>query len=179
MQKRIYAYLLCGLSVVQIHSASAQTGETCQERVDKLNSYYGAKYIELDAKCYGTDGVNKPGASGVAGSEGGEEQQTTPPTVSTCEVPKLSPECLAQYDALSEEAAMAWNKLFTDCPDLGQPIPIAAGDKPTFRGGAADVAGPSFRAPTKVELLKRVKGLEKRLRRANSERRRALRTCRR
>ncbi len=170
-KKKMYAYLLCGLSVIHIHGASAQANASCEKRAEKLSDYFAAKYIEVDAKCYGVAGGVEPSFRGSEVKGGGvavKPQSSAPPVVDNCKVPELSPECQAQYEELMQEAAKAWDALYADCPELAQPIPISGGIP----------VGPTFKAPSKVELLKQVKSLQRQLRRTKTKRRETSGLCR-
>lgn len=159
-QKKMYAYLLCCLSVMNIQGASAQQNQryvnkvpdklppvvSCERRAVLLNEYYNEQYIALEAKCYGEP------AGGV---------------VDSCKPQELSAECQEQYEALARESAQAFDDLYADCPDLPRPRPMPEGNT----GSVENVAGPTFKAPSKVELLDQVKSLKKQLRRSQAKRR--------
>lgn len=192
-------------------SGVAQDRPGCAERATKLNDYFGAQYIELDAQCYGSNPTNEKSDSDVtqnqsspdtsdsdrSGDSSGDSTHTDSPptdaigsapseegsgtTVGTCGPPELSDECKAKYEALAAEATRSWEALYAECPVLTNPVqPDLTGESaPRQDKSSSSANAPSFRAPTKKELLKKVKNLERKLRRAKSSQRKLSRRCRR
>jgi hypothetical protein len=148
----------------------------------------------LDAKCgrvgpcFGTPDLqppsDQPSDSPVVTSpdriEGGNDTSGDDPSdgdkIGICGFPN-SPECDAGYEALASEEAADWDSLYAECPELAKPIPVEGIGNGDIKDGVDNI-GPLFRAPTSSELLKRVKTLEKKLRRAKKAARRGkIRRC--
>jgi hypothetical protein len=188
---KLCTYALCGLSLVYAHAAAAQDGSSCEQRLSDLREYFSAKYIALDAQCTVTrcdgncevkpepepsrsDSSASPDIAPPEASEGegdGTGSGSSDGSVNVCGSP-LSPECAAGYDALNTEVSTAWDKLYAECPEFANPVPVngvGAGDSP---GNTFDTTGPVFRAPTSSELYDTVKTLKKKLSRAKKSLRR-------
>jgi|GEM_PF-4254438 len=94
MKKLRYGLGLLGLIVGLNSTTLAQVN--CADQYNQINSNFSAAYAALDAECYPS--VNIPG------------------TAISC-IFTLTPECLAQYDDLGQQASNVWAQFYLDCPD--------------------------------------------------------------
>jgi len=71
----------------------------CAEQYNQIDSNFVAAYAALDAVCYPSVNI--------------------PESAISC-IFTLSAECVAEYDALGQQASTAWSQFYIDCPDYMQ-----------------------------------------------------------
>lgn len=142
-----------------LDSSSATSSDTCEQKFAALNDRLSAAYIALDADCYPAD------SSDVTSSCGFE----------------ISPECQERYDALAQEGNDAYNDLYLECSEFLTPVLVDAkpGDEAPRMGDTQrrTIPRPVVRAPSKKEMLTRIKSLKKQLKREQAKSKKLRKRC--
>lgn len=130
----------------------------CDDRFIALSDKFAAAYIEIDAECYPQDGASWCGF-------------------------ELSAECQERYNTLATERDNAYNALYEECYGAGWFSPVEdstpVGVSPeNLRGGVKAISREVVAAPTKKEMLARIKSLKKQLRRAKATNKKMRSRCR-
>jgi hypothetical protein len=130
----------------------------CEQRATAIGDKFSAAYVNLEAECYPADGA------GWCGYE-------------------LSPECLDRYQALNKESNDTYNAYFEECYGPGWGGQFGYSDSSgsdsveTTRSEAKASTAQVTAAPTKKEMLKRIKSLKKQLRRAKANNKKIRARC--
>jgi hypothetical protein len=142
-----------------LNSSSAQSSGTCEQKFAALNDRLSAAYIALDTECYPNDSSNGTSSCGF----------------------ELSPECQERYDALAQDGNDTYNELYLECSEFLTPVLVD--DKPGESSPRVEnaprksIPRPVVRAPSKKEMLVKIKSLKKQLKREQAKSKKLRKRC--
>lgn len=140
-------------------SSSAASSATCEQKFSALNDRLSASYIALDTECYPDDSSNGNSSCGF----------------------ELSPECQERYAALAQEGNDAYNELYLECSEFLTPVlvDVKPGEDAPRMGDTQSrtIPRPVVRAPSKKEMLTKIKSLKKRLKREQAKSKKLRKRC--
>ncbi len=142
-----------------LDSSSAASSATCEQKFAALNDRLSAAYIALDTECY-------PNDSSLGTTSCGFE---------------LSPECQEKYDGLAQEGNDAYNELYLECSEFLTPVlvDVKPGEDAPRMGDTQSktIPRPVVRAPSKKEMLTKIKSLKKQLKREQAKSKKLRKRC--
>ena len=140
-------------------SSTTAAADTCEQKFAALNERLSAAYITLDAECYPSD-------SAVATTSCGFE---------------ISAECRERYDALAQEGNDAYNELYLECSDFLTPVlvDVKPGEQSPRVGDTErkTIPRPVVSAPSKKDMLTKIKSLKKQLKREQTKSKKLRKRC--
>jgi hypothetical protein len=142
-----------------LDSSSAQSSGTCDQKFTALNDRLSAAYIALDSECYPNDSSDLTTSCGF----------------------ELSPECQEEYAALAQEGNDAYNELYVECAEFLTPVlvDVKPGEDAPRMGDTQSrtIPRPVVRAPSKKEMLTKIKSLKKQLKREQAKGKKLRKRC--
>lgn len=142
-----------------LDSSSAASSDTCEQKFTALNDRLSAAYIALDTECYPNDTSNVTSSCGF----------------------ELSPECQERYDALAQEGNDGYNELYLECAEFLTPVlvDVKPGEDAPRVGDTQTrtIPRPVVRAPSKKEMLTKIKSLKKQLKREKAKSKKLRKRC--
>jgi hypothetical protein len=130
----------------------------CEERYAAIGDKFSAAYVNLEAECYPADAA------------------------AWCGV-QLSPECVERYEALNKESNDVYSAYYEECYGAGWGAFFGITDSASSdnvekaQSEAKASTAQVVAAPTKKEMLKRIKSLKKQLRRAKASNKKMRARC--
>lgn len=159
MRRTLHLGSLIFSTLVGFSPAASSATDTCEQKFTALNDRLSAAYITLDAECYPKD------SSDVTSSCGFE----------------ISPECQERYNALAQEGNDAYNELYLECAEFLTPVLVDAkpGEDAPRVGDTQrrTIPRPVVRAPSKKEMLVKIKSLKKQLKREQAKSKKLRKRC--
>jgi hypothetical protein len=159
MRRTLHFAALIFSTFVGFGPAASSATDTCDQKFTALNERLSAAYINLDAECYPKDSSDVTSSCGF----------------------QISLECQERYDALAQEGNDVYNELYLECSEFLTPVLVD--DKPSASSPRVEnaprtsIPRPVVRAPTKKEMLVKIKSLKKQLKREQAKSKKLRKRC--